>query len=204
MSVIVAIKQENVIFMGADSQITKGGTRRSYSNPSNYKIWRIKDAKNSLMGGVGLVREINIAKMEKYFNVLAQHNNDINFDYMVLEFVPHLFKTLKENNLIKKEDNEIPASNCVYLVAYKSKLFQVGSDGAVIEIDDFAAIGSGSNEAMGSLLSSQTLSPKERITMAIKASAANDIYVDYPIIISNTNNDVFEVIYENEVIEKIK
>ena len=41
MSVVVAIKEDNKIYIGADSQYTSGGTRRSLSNPNNYKIWEV-------------------------------------------------------------------------------------------------------------------------------------------------------------------
>ena len=37
MSVVVAIKKDGIIYMGADSQVTKGGTRTTLSNPNNYK-----------------------------------------------------------------------------------------------------------------------------------------------------------------------
>ena len=70
----------------------------------------------------------------------------------------------------------------------------------VIEIDDFCAIGSGSCEALGSLLSSANIDdPVERIKMAIKASAAHDIYVDYPIVISNTKDTEYKVYYEKDL-----
>ena len=35
MSVVVAIKKDGIIYMGADSQVTRGGTRTSLSNPNN-------------------------------------------------------------------------------------------------------------------------------------------------------------------------
>jgi ATP-dependent protease HslVU (ClpYQ) peptidase subunit len=204
MSVVVAIKSNNKIYMGADSQITRGGTRRSLSNQSNFKIWRIKETKHTLMGAVGLVREMNVAKMGKYIGELEQIKDTVDFEYMVLEFIPRLFKTVEFHKLLTKDLDDIPRMNCSYLVAYKNQLYQISPDGATVEIDDFAAIGSGSNEAMGSLLSTMNLDPVERITIAIKASAANDIYVDYPIVISNTENEIFEIIYENETIKKEK
>ena len=41
MSVVVAIKKNDRIYMGADSQVSYGGTRSTLSNPNNYKIWAI-------------------------------------------------------------------------------------------------------------------------------------------------------------------
>lgn len=67
-------------------------------------------------------------------------------------------------------------------------------------MDDFCAVGSGSCEALGSLLSSVNIEdPVERIKIAIKASAAHDIYVDYPIVISNTKDTEYKVYYEKDL-----
>ena len=41
MSVVVAIKEGDKVFIGADSQVTKGGTRTTLKNPNNYKIWKV-------------------------------------------------------------------------------------------------------------------------------------------------------------------
>ena len=38
----------------------------------------------------------------------------------------------------------------------------------------------------------------ERIKTAIKASAAHDIYVDYPIIVTDTADTSFDVFYEKD------
>ena len=49
MSVVVAIKENGKVTIGADSQCTRGGTRRTLSNPNNYKVWRVLDAENCIM-----------------------------------------------------------------------------------------------------------------------------------------------------------
>lgn len=54
-----------------------------------------------------------------------------------------------------------------------------------------------SSEAIGSLLSTENDDPKIRIIKAIKASAANDIYVDYPIVLTDIETTRFDVITED-------
>ena len=63
MSVVVAIKSGDKVFIGADSQVTKGGTRATLKNPNNYKIWKVDDNDHALMGHVGNVREANIIRL---------------------------------------------------------------------------------------------------------------------------------------------
>ena len=63
MSVVVAIKKDGIVYMGADSQVSRGGTRMTLSNPNNYKIWSLCDVDRSLMGSVGSLRTNNIIKV---------------------------------------------------------------------------------------------------------------------------------------------
>ena len=86
--------------------------------------------------------------------------------------------------------------NSSYLFAFEDQLFLIGMDASVIEVEDYVAIGSGKNEAIGSLLSTENEAPEQRIVKAIKASVANDLYVDYPIILTNTETTDFEIITE--------
>lgn len=50
MSVVVAIKKGDKVYLGADSQVTRGGTRGTLKNPNNYKIWKVIGVDNCLMG----------------------------------------------------------------------------------------------------------------------------------------------------------
>ena len=72
----------------------------------------------------------------------------------------------------------------------------IHTDKSVIEVDDYVSIGSGADQAIGSLLSTEGETPKERIVKAIKSSAASDIYVDYPIILTDTESCEFEIVTE--------
>ena len=199
MSVVVAIKENGKIMMGADSQCTKGGTRRSLSNPNNYKIWKVLDSENCLLGHVGLVREANVIRVARdLIPEMAQIKNKVDFSFVVKRLVPTMFEELEEYRVIKKGDTP-PEFDSSFLFAYKDKLFYISGNGTVIEIDDYCAIGSGECEAIGSLLSTEGESPEERIKKAIKASAANDIYVDYPIVITDTESTEFKVFYEKDL-----
>lgn len=112
-------------------------------------------------------------------------------------------KQLKKAGFIKDE-NYIEFTNSAFLFAYKDKLFLIDHDLCVLEINDYVAIGSGSSEAIGSLLSTEGEDPKTRIIKAIKASAANDIYVDYQIILTDTETTKFDIITEDLESEIIK
>lgn len=200
MSVVVAIKDGNKVFIGADSQVTKGGTRTTLKNPNNYKIWKVDDSPNCLMAQVGNLRDANVVRlMSNIIDDYDEFYNRVNYRFVVKFLVPEIVKTLKEAGFLKTSDNFVDYMESSFLFAYKDKLFNINSDCSVIEVDDYVAIGSGSQEAIGSLLSTEGLSPKERIIKAIKSSATNDIYVDYPIILTDTETGEFEIISEKEI-----
>lgn len=198
MSVVVAIKENNKIYIGADSQVTKGGTRSTLKNPNNYKIWKVRGVDNCLMAHVGNVREANIVRlMDSVITSYDIYANRIDFEFVVKELVQRIFEELKRYGYLKDE-SFIEEMDSSFIFAYKDQLYTINSDGCVIEVSDVASIGSGKNEAIGSLVSTENEPAKDRIIKAIKASATNDIYVDYPIILIDTENTEFEIINENE------
>ena len=200
MSVVVAIKENGKVTIGADSQCTRGGTRRTLSNPNNYKVWKVLDAENCLIAHVGLVREANIIRVARdLVPEMAQLKDKVDFSFVVKRLVPRMFEELEEYRAIKKGDTP-PEFESSFLFAYKDKLFYISGNATVIEIDDYVAIGSGECEAIGSLLSTEGEKCEERIKKAIKASAASDIYVDYPIVITDTEKTEFKVFYEKDLV----
>ena len=196
MSVVVAIKEKGKIYLGCDSQVTCGGTRTTLKNPNNYKIWKVQNAKHCLMGAVGNLRDACLIRtmdnLVTEYNIYKKH---ICFDFVVNQIVPDIIEKLKYYNYLKK-DGFFDSMNSSYLFAFEDQLFLIGMDASVIEVEDYVAIGSGKNEAIGSLLSTENEAPEQRIVKAIKASVANDLYVDYPIILTNTETTDFEIITE--------
>ena len=198
MSVVVAIKEGDKVFIGADSQVTKGGTRTTLKNPNNYKIWQVDGARHALMAHVGNLRDANVVRlMNGVIDDYDEYCNRINYGFVVKFLVPEIIKNLRNSNFLKgKSDEYLDTMNSGFLFAYRDSLFSIEADASVIEIDDYVAMGSGENEAIGSLLSTEGQDPKTRIVKAIRASAASDIYVDYPIIITDTESTEFEIITE--------
>ena len=196
MSVVVAIKENGKVYIGADSQVTKGGTRTTLKNENNYKVWRVIGAPNCLMAHVGNLRDANVIRLMP--DLVTEYNiyrNHIGFDFVVKKVVPDIVDELTNCGYLKDGKNA-DFLDSSFLFAYKDQLYMINTDRAVIEIEDYVAIGSGADQAIGSLLSTEGQNPKERIVKAIKSSAASDIYVDYPIILSDTEDGEFEIVTE--------
>ena len=204
MSVIVAIKSKNVVYLGADSQVTRGSSRSSLSNVNNYKIWKVKGVENCIMGCVGKLRDAcAIRVLDNLIKEIDVIHDLVDYEYVVERIEPAIKDCHKDHEFIKSDD-PYESMESRFILAYKDKLFTI-TYGCVLEHDDFVSIGSGECEAIGSLLSTDNVdNVEERIVKAIKASAANDIYVDYPIVLSNTDDTCFKVINERGVEEDEK
>ena len=95
MSVVVAIKKDGVIYMGADSQVSCGGTRSTLSNPNNYKIWAVSEVDNCLMGSVGTLRANNVIKVaDDLIPEIVDFKEAVSFRFVVRHFVPRLMEEL--------------------------------------------------------------------------------------------------------------
>ena len=102
MSVVVAIKKDGVVYLGSDSQVTRGGTRTSLTNPNNFKIWKVKGVDNCLMGPVGLLREACVIRvMENLVREIDVIHDEVNLEYVVTRIVPKIIDELKEFNYIE-------------------------------------------------------------------------------------------------------
>ena len=204
MSVVVAIKEGNKVYIGVDSQVTKGGTRTTLKNPNNYKVWRVPGAPHCLMAHVGSFRDSNIVRcMDRLVTDYNIYRNHIGYEFVVKKVVPDIVEELQKFGMIK-EDKYVEYLDSAFIFAFEDQLFAIGRDKSVIEIDDYIAMGSGEDQAIGSLLSTEGEHPKERIVKAIKASAAADIYVDYPIILTDTEDGEFEIITEKNETKYLK
>ena len=198
MSVVVAIKKDGKVYLGADSQVTRGGTRSTLKNPNNYKIWKVDGVDHCLMGHVGAVRDANIIRLMS--GAISNYDvvmNYIDYGFVVKRIVPEIVSELKNAGYLK-DDQYLEHMESRFLFIYKDQLYTINTDGCVLEVDDYVAIGSGEDQAIGSLLSTEDEEPKTRIIKAIKASAASDIYVDYPIIVTDSETTEFEVISESD------
>lgn len=192
MSVVVAYKDidRDRVIVGCDSQVTRGGYKSTLQNKNNWKIFKPMDNENLIIGVVGDLRDINLLSLEKnLIDELTIIKGEVDFKYIVKTIVPKIFKILIDNKRIKIKDGVVDDMCSSVLFVYKNKIYGIYSDGAVIEYEDFCALGSGEQLAYGSLNSYNGSDAQDAVVDAIKSSIKNDLYVKYPIILMNTLDD---------------
>ena len=196
MSLTVALKHDGVIYMGSDSLAYRRGVKSYLTNKNSYRIFPVKGCDNMLMSLDGRILEHNVARCSYLVPEIISIKGGIDFEFMVNEFIPHLFEIFDDRNLLSKQDGQVHCESDM-IVAFSDKLFGVFTDGAVIEYDDFTAIGEGIEEALGSLVTTCNIEdPVERVLLALRAGLRNKTRVAYPLIISNTATCEFETFDE--------
>ena len=175
MSLVVAIKDKDRIVLGADKQVSTGETK----NHTNTKIWPILDLEGAIMGSVGSARASQIIQYSDIIDKNMLHK-EVSTDFIICSLAPTIAATLKSNGIVVEpgENGLCDLMPNAFIFAYKDKAWMIWNDLSVTEIDNYFAIGSGSDVASGALFATKEKNPFERIVTAIDAAAETTLFVD--------------------------
>lgn len=177
MSLVVAIRDKGRFVLGADKQSSTGFNKDHTST----KIWEVPRLKGAVMGGVGSARASQIIQ-----NTPIADKNDIdaigniNTEWIITSLIPCIVTALRANGIkcdVPEDGNCVMIPNA-FLFAYKENAWMIWNDLSVTEVEDYIAIGSGSDVANGALFATQEKNPFDRIVTAIDAAAETTLYVD--------------------------
>ena len=186
MSVIVAIKENGVVYMGADSQMTTGRRKRNGLNETAYKITRFENG--MLVGFCGRVAAKQaILSMDNVF--VLDKEGGLNKKHIVKEIVPKLVDKMQ---LIGDEDSG--ALDVSILLAYKDKLYSITPGLDIIKLNECGRSGAGADFTNWYLFGEKNLSIRERILKALMASAKRTESVGGPYVLIDTQKQEFEVV----------
>lgn len=194
MSVVVAVRDEDQIWLATDSQVTSGWTKSLLTSQHSFKVFKKPHGVN--IGGVGRLRDLNIISTSD-IELISENDilkGNINFKNIVRQTVPKLFAELDAFDRLYK-DKGMKEMNSAFIVAHGETCFLIDMDGSVIELVDMLATGSGGDisESAYAVLRDTNLTPKEKAIRAVAVSCERDLFVGYPIIITSTKMDSFEV-----------
>jgi ATP-dependent protease HslVU (ClpYQ) peptidase subunit len=189
MSTIVAVVENEIVSMGADSLYQNRSTRITGNNAKIAKLSQM------VIGVTGSGRVADTLFYESYAqeieNTLPNFLSfkpttatvalDINTQfssYLRCTFVPFLQKTLSRYNLLKHE-NEEPEMDADIIIGYNGQIYEICCNLSVIDCENWGhAIGSGDDVARGVLYSYEfdekprrvKLYAEDKILMALKAA----------------------------------
>ena len=188
MSVVVAIKYDKGMLLGADRQISSG----HLASGETQKVYKSQYS-NTAWGSVGCLRILdliscNVDDLMSYKDILDKV--ELDKPYVVNVIVPKIFIKLKEYNQAYLENNLLSIDNQFLICDYDS-IFKIDTDGSVVEFDKYYAIGSGYELVLGNLQSSykEDLDLDTAVDLlidSIRKSCKNELYI-------NSNIDIINI-----------
>lgn len=174
MSTIVAVKKNNQVVIGADTQISWGETKKSFADCKQSKLIKYKDF--GVFGIVGLLAfDIPFKMFLQDYDI--KKVNATNIFEMLCKFLDFA----KTKHLVKSthDDAEFFAAYD-YLFATKDSIYHICRQRSVVEMHRFWSIGSGCEYALGSMQSTykSDLDAKQLATTALDTAGYFDIYSD--------------------------
>lgn len=192
MSLIVAAIKDGVVYMGADSQTSHGDDcKTNYFAESNRKI--AKMPYGILIGHAGRSRNAQILCAHKEWFEALEHQ-PLTKEFLTMEIAPDLYFELKRLKWLNK-DHPVESVTS-FLFAQGGSLFEMRDDFSVYSVPSFAAIGSGDDAAFVVNALHKDLSPKEKITAALRLADKHSNAVGAPFFLIDTKNLEFETVEE--------
>ena len=184
MSIIVAYKKDDTVYMGTDTRVIIQDDKRNQLSPCNYKIQKLD---NDIL--VGISGEYNERQtLFAYSEIFSlDKNGALTKKHIIKEIIPRLFEVLKMENLLNK-DEALPYMKAKILLAHKDVLFEICSGFAVLQYKDFQAIGRNSSViAYATLFNTKpTDDVNERIIKALALAQKHSHLVGSPFLLIDT------------------
>ena len=177
MSLVVAIKDKDRIVLGADKQTSVS----DFKDHSSTKIWPVDELPGALMGSVGTARASQIIQYTHVIDKNLLNDNDVDTDFIICSLAPTIAAGLKSNGIVVEagESSTCELMPNSFIFAYRDRAWMIWNDLSVTEIEDYLAIGSGSDVARGALYATKkSKNPFERIVTSIDAAADSTLFVD--------------------------
>lgn len=163
MTVIAALVQNNIVYMGGDSAAVGGYDLTVRSDPKVFINAHVV---------IGFTMSFRFGQILQYHLVPPEkpwHETDP-MRYMVEKFVPAMRAVLKDHGWARIDNSQEEGGRC--LIGYAGRLFYIDHDYQVGEpLDSFAAVGCGAQIAHGALYATRrVIDPYKRLRVALEAA----------------------------------
>ena len=186
MSVIIAVKENGTIYMGADTQTTAGYRKSTMLNEMGFKVSKLDNG--ILVGFCGRVAsKQTIMSMQDMFTLDEQ--GKLTKRHIVKEIVPKLIDSMGEIG-----GDEMGELEVTILLVYKDQMYKITSALDVIHLNEIGCLGAGKNYTYYALMKMKNLPLRERMLQALIHSAKHCESVCGPYVFIDTEKQEFEII----------
>ena len=194
MSLIVAIKKDDVVYLGADTRTTRGERVRSNLAREDLKIHKMGSC---FVGAAGTVA--NLQLMISHPEWFELKGKPLTKKFIVQRIIPKYYDLVREMEKleIEEENRNGPKCGCSFLVTDGKKLFEIDDDFEVIELSKYGQIGCTERIALTLWLNAaEDYDPNEMILKALRVSSYRNDGVGAPYVLVNTRDGNFEIVEE--------
>ena len=140
MSIIMAYKRNDTIYMATDTRYIMGGIKRNELNEGSRKIQILDNGMVIAITGNHKTRQIIFSYPEIFTLTNAKK---LTKRHIVNGIIPELIDILKEHNLLKREIDEgvFAKMDCTIILAYKNQMFEISKTFNTITYNDFQSLG---------------------------------------------------------------
>jgi ATP-dependent protease HslVU (ClpYQ) peptidase subunit len=170
MTCIVGVldKQEDCVYIGADSLGSSWCTQATYKNR---KVFKAKDNNEILMAICGDYKLQNFLSVEENLIEEVKHlKGEVDFEHIVKHTAPKIMTLANQYLCSIVKDNYSRIGGGI-IFAYKNQLYVIEGNGQVLEpSDEYIAGGSGENFAIAVLSQNNKKPTVDRIKEALEAA----------------------------------
>jgi ATP-dependent protease HslVU (ClpYQ) peptidase subunit len=164
MTCIVAVAEDGIVWMGADSAGVSGLSLAVRRDPKIYRVGEFL---------FGFTSSFRMGQLLGYKFTPPLHHAEWSVErYMTTVFIDALRDTLKAGGYARTNNGAEEAGE--FLVCYSGRIFRVCSDYQVGEnMEPFDSVGCGSDLALGALHATRgEMTPEDRVEAALEAAEA--------------------------------
>lgn len=194
MSILIAYKRDDVVYMGTDSRVIIDDYKRTNLTPSMYRIQKMD---NDMLVGIYceeqesqvLFANSDIFTLDKKGKLTRRH--------IITEIIPKLFFVAAKEDFLKKEDSDFPFIKAVIILAYKDTIYTILPSFTVVKNEGFVIAGGAGGVASATMERTKpTDDINERIVRAMDIASKHAQAVGAPYILIDTQNLNYTVVKE--------
>ena len=197
MSILIAYKRGDTIYMGTDTRVVVNDHKKNELCECNYKIQKFD---NGMLIGITsdrLTRQTIFAYSEIF---TLDKKGELNRKHIIKEIIPKLVEMLNDEDLMITKEDEMPYMDAQILIAYKSELYEICKNFSVYKYDDYQALGSVAELGQFTLVNTkETDDINERVVKSLDIIAKNSQLVGSPYLLIDTKELKYRVIRSENI-----
>ena len=194
MSLIIAIKKDGVVYLGADTRTTIGDRIYPTLTPDNLKIKRVGSC---FIGSAGVVSSIQL--MTEHPEWFELNGEPLTKRFIVQNIIPKYYDLAKNANKLETDEKygNSPKSECAFIVTDGKRIFEIDDDFEVCEQSEYAVIGCVNHMMQYVLrdLPSDSV-PRETILKLLRMASHRHSGVGAPYVLIDTKENKLEMVEE--------